>query len=133
MYKGLVSGNDNDKIGLLWFCKTCLVNIRGFIRSSSARPLTQTNEDSPKGLSQRSPNSEISEILKSEQGNTNSIKSNPSTSKNDKQEWKTVKNSSKRAVKSHIVETKNKYSILGRLEDSVGCEFTVVQDSKMKE
>ncbi len=134
MYKGLVSGNGNDKIGSLWFCKTCLVNNRGFISSSSARPLTQTNEDSPKGLSQRSPNSEISDILNSEQGN--SIKSNPSTSNNDKQEWKTVKNSSKQpkgAVKSHLIETKNKYSILGRLEDSVDFEFTLVGDYIIKE
>ncbi len=133
VYKGLVSGNGNDKIGFLLFCKTCSVGIRGFIRSSSARPLTQTqtNEDSPKGLSQRSPNSEI---LNSEQGNN--IKSNPTTSKNDKQEWKTVKNSSKQpkgAVKSHIVETKNKYSILGRLEDSIDFEFMLVEYSIIKE
>ncbi len=45
VYKGLVSENGNDKIGLLWSCKTCLVNIRGFISStsSSAIPLTETN------------------------------------------------------------------------------------------
>ncbi len=48
VYNGLVSGNGNDNIGLLCFCKTCLVSISGFIRSSSARPLTNTNEDSPK-------------------------------------------------------------------------------------
>ncbi len=64
IYKGLVLGN--GKLGLLWFCKTCLVRIRGFIRSSSVRPMT--NEDSPKDLSQRSPNTEI---LNSEEGNSN--------------------------------------------------------------
>ncbi len=84
VYKGLVSGNGNDKIGLLWFCKTCLVNIRGFISSSNARPLTQTNEDSPKDLSLRSQNSEI---LNSEERNSNIT--NPTTSNNDKQEWGT--------------------------------------------
>ncbi len=31
VYKGLVSGNGNDKLDLLWFCETCLVRIRGFI------------------------------------------------------------------------------------------------------
>ncbi len=133
MYKGLVSVNGSDKLGLLWFCKTCLANIRGYISSSSAGPLTQTNEDSPKGLSQRSPNSEI---LNSKQGNSNSIKSNPSISKNDKQEWKTVNNSLKQpegAGNTQIVETKNKYSILGGLEDSVNCELTLVGDSIIRE
>ncbi len=48
VYKGLVSGNCNNKLGLLWFCKTCLVKIMGFIRTSSVKPITQTNEDSPK-------------------------------------------------------------------------------------
>ncbi len=131
VYKGLVSGNSNAKIGLLCFCRTSLVSTRGFIRSSSVRPLTQTNEDSPKGLSQRPPNLEI---LNSEQGNSN--KSNSNTSKNDKQEWMTVKNSSqqpKGAIKNNIVEIKNKYSILRRLEDSVDCEFTLVGDSIIKE
>ncbi len=87
-YKGLLAVNGSDKLGLLWFCKTCLANIRGYISTSSVRPRTQTNEDSPKGSSQRSPNSEI---LNGKQGNSNSITSNPSTSKNDKQEWKTEK------------------------------------------
>ncbi len=52
-YEGLVSVEGGDKLGLLWFCKPYLLNIRGYI-SSCATPLTQTNEDSPKGLSQRS-------------------------------------------------------------------------------
>ncbi len=82
-------------------------------------------------MSQRSPNSEI---LNSEQGN--SIKSNPSTSKNDKQEWKTVNNSLKQpkgAGNTQIVETKNKYSILGRLKDGIDCKLTLVGDSIIRE
>ncbi len=76
VYKGLVSGNGNDKLGLLWFCETYLVRIRGFIRSSSVRPISQTNEDSPKDLSQRSQNLVI---LNSEEGNNSNI-TNPTTS-----------------------------------------------------
>ncbi len=97
----------------------------------SVRPLTQTNEDSPKGLSQRPPNTKI---LNNEQGNRNIT--DPTTSKNYNQEWRTVNNSSKQpkeAIKSHIVETKNKYSILRRLEDSVDCEFTLLGNSMIKE
>ncbi len=95
--------------------------------------MTQTNEDSPKDLGQRSPNTEI---LYSEQGNSNSNIINLTTTKNNNQKWRTVKNSSKQpkgAVNSQIVETKNKYSILGRLEDSVDCKLTLVGDSIIKE
>ncbi len=62
--------------------------------------------------SQRSQNSEI---INSEQGNSNIT--NPTTSKNNNQKWRTVKNSLKQpkgAVNIQIVETKNKYSILAR-------------------
>ncbi len=47
-----------------------------------------------------------------------------------------MKNSVKQpraVIKSHIVETKNKYSILGRLEGSIDCEFKLVGDSIIKE
>ncbi len=105
VYKGLVFGNVNDKLGLLWFCVTCLVKIRGFIRPSSVRPITQTNEDSPKVLRLRSQNSEI---LNSEERNSNIT--NPTTSKNNNQKWRTVKKSLKQpkgAVNSQIVENTN--------------------------
>ncbi len=100
---------------------------------SSVRPITQTNEDSPKDLSLRSQNLEI---LNNEERNSNSNITNPTTSKNNNQKRRTVKNSLKQpkgAVNSQIVYTKNKCSILGRLEDSVDCELTLVGDSIIKE
>ncbi len=39
----------------------------------------------------------------------------------------------KGAVNIQIVETKNKYSILGRLENSVDCQLMLVGDSIEKE
>ncbi len=137
-YKGLVLVDDSDKLGLLWFCKPCLLNIKGYIirdnsDTSCDTPLTQTNEDSAKGLSQGSPSSDI---LNSKLGISTSIKSNPSTGKNDEREWRTVKNSLKQpkgAGNSKKIETRNKYSILGGLEDSIDCEVTLVGDSIIRE
>ncbi len=113
---------------MLWFCETCLVRIRGFIRTE------YETKDSPKDLSLRSQNLEKSEILNSEERNSNIT--NPTTSKNNNQKWRTVNSSLKQpkgAGNIQIVETKNKYSILGRIEDSVDCELTLVGDSIIRE
>ncbi len=59
--------------------------------------------------------SQNSEILNSEERNSNIT--NPTISKNNNQKWRTVKNSlnqPKGAVNIQTVETKNIYSILGR-------------------
>ncbi len=46
---------------------------------------------------------------------------------------KNISNHPKGSEISQIVETNNKYSILGRLEDSVDCELTLLGDSIIKE
>ncbi len=46
VFKGLVSGNDTIKIGLMWFCEACIVRVMGFI--SKNRFGSQTTEDIPK-------------------------------------------------------------------------------------
>ncbi len=79
--------------------ETCLVRIMRFIRTSSIRPITQTNEDSPKDLSLRSQNSEI---LNSDERNSNIT--NPTTSKNNNQKWRTVNNSLKQPKRAGNIQ-----------------------------